>query len=395
MSIKTDGPVLEFTEHVEDLTGGLSAAVPVGDDLWVASDELTSVERLTRGAGGVFSSQRSFELDESRGGPLRLPATGQKDSDGDEVDQEIDVEGMDFDGQYLWLVGSHSIKRKKVSDEPGKGKKNDRLKSDEDNIDKLRKTDDQGNRYLLARVPLVRDEATGESVLAKSSPDGRLTAAQLPCTMTGNDLTRALTEKDERGRFVDRHLGPWVALPGKDNGLDIEGLAVSGGRVFLGLRGPVLRGWAVVLELHVEDGAAGELRLKQIGPKGRAYRRHFLNLGGLGIRSLNIDGRDLLVLGGPTMTHDGPVRIFRWPNAAAEDRETLVWPDEFAGPPLDIPHGEGTDRAEGMAVLPDSDPPSLMVVYDAPSEARKVGERGIRTDVFHLPRSLGGGDAPT
>jgi hypothetical protein len=52
MNLKTAKPALEFAEHVEELTGGLSAAVFVGDDLWVACDELTSVERLTRGGEG-------------------------------------------------------------------------------------------------------------------------------------------------------------------------------------------------------------------------------------------------------------------------------------------------------------------------------------------------------
>jgi hypothetical protein len=370
--------ILEFTENVEDLTGGLSGIVLDGDELWVASDELTSVERLTLGGDGVFAGQRSFELDVSRGGPLKLPAVGQKDEDGDEVDQEIDVEGLDISGGYLWLVGSHSVKRKNVSVEKN------RKDEDKDNIDRLRKIDEQGNRYLLARVPLVRDEKAGETVLRRESPDGKRTAAQLPGTMTENALTLAIKEKDEDGK-TDRHLAPWLQLPGKDNGLDIEGLAVSGHRVFLGLRGPVLRGWAVVLELHPEDGAAGELKLKRIGPKGRAYRRHFLNLGGLGIRSLSLDGSDLLVLAGPTMTHDAPVRVFRWPNGAAEEKETVVWPDEFAGPPLVIPHGDGTDRAEGMALLRGSDPLSALVVYDAPSGKRKVGERGVRADVFRLP----------
>jgi hypothetical protein len=31
-------------------------------------------------------------------------------------------------------------------------------------------------------------------------------------------------------------------IPGKDNGFDSEGLAVADDRVFIGLRGPVLRG---------------------------------------------------------------------------------------------------------------------------------------------------------
>lgn len=369
MSLKTAGPVLEFSEHIEELTGGLSAALFIGEDLWVACDELTSVERLSPTGDRTFGAQRSFELH----GPLVLPAFGKED-----VDQEIDIEGMDFSGGYLWLVGSHSVKRKKVSVEK------DRNDPDKDNIDKLRKTEEKGNRYLLARVPVVRDGETGKFVLAKVSPDGKLKAAQLPCTLIDNTLTRAMHEKDDGGK-PDRHLAPWQPLPGKDNGLDIEGLAVAGDKVFLGLRSPVLRGWAVVLELHLEDDGAHELRLKKIGPKGRAYRKHILDLGGLGVRDLCADGQDLLVLAGPPMTHDGPVRVYRWKGAAAESEESVVWPDELGGPVLTIPHGEGEDRAEGIALLPGANPPSLLVVYDAPAAARIVGGKAVRADIFGLP----------
>ena len=366
MSWKTNGPLLEFSEHVDELMGGLSAAVFVGDDLWVACDELTSVERLSPVGDGGFGGQRSFELH----GPLTLPAFGRR-----KVDQEIDIEGLDFAGGYLWLVGSHSVKRKKPNA--------DANETDEDNIGRLRKTEAEGNRHLLARVPVVRDVETGESVLAKVSADGSLTAAQLPCTLTDSALTRAVAEEDEDGK-PDRHLAPWLGLPGKDNGFDIEGLTVAGGRVFLGLRSPVLRGWAVVLELHPEGGAEGDLRLKRTGPKGRAYRRHFLDLGGLGVRSLGADGDDLLILAGPPMTHDGPVRVFRWRGGAVADAETVVWADELGGAVLTVPHGEGVDRAEGMALVPGATGPSVLVVYDAPSEARKVGRRGVRADVFRL-----------
>ena len=369
MNLKTTRPLLEFSEHTEQLMGGLSAVLLVGEDLWVACDELTSVERLTLRGGDHFAGQRSFELH----GPLNLPAAGKA-----KVDQEIDLEGLDAEGGYLWIVGSHSVKRKNVS------VNKDRKDPDDKNIDKLRKTETEGNRFLLARVPLVRDDQTGESLLTKDSPDGALKAAQLPCTLTDNSLTRAVLEPDEDGA-PDRHLSPWVALPGKDNGFDIEGLAVSGERVFLGLRGPVLRGWAVVFELHVEDDGERELKLKKIGPKGRAYRRHFLNLGGLGVRDLCADGQDLLVLAGPTMTHDGPVQIFRWKGGAAESTETVVWPDEFAGPALTIPHGAGVDRAEGISLVSGSNPPAILVVYDAPSPERMSGDRAVRADIFDLP----------
>ena len=59
---------------------------------------------------------------------------------------------------------------------------------------------------------------------------------------------------------ADPHLAPFVAIPARDNGLHVEGLAVGGDRLFVGLRGPVLRGWAVVLELrpaHDPDKAYG------------------------------------------------------------------------------------------------------------------------------------------
>ena len=368
MSLKTNGPLIEFSERVEELMGGLSGAVFVGDDLWVACDELTSVERFSPDGGRGFAGQRSFELH----GLLKLPAAGEE-----KVDQEIDIEGLDFAGGYLWLVGSHSVKRKKLDAEKHQ---ND---ADADNIDRLRKTEAEGNRYLLARVPVVRDKETGETALAEVSADGSLTAAQLPCTLTDNALTRAVVEEDEDGK-PDRHLAPWLRLPGKDNGFDIEGLAVAGGRVFLGLRSPVLRGWAVVLELHPEGSAAGELRLKRIGPKGRAYRKHFLDLGGLGVRSIGVDGDDLLVLAGPPMTHDGPVRVFRWQGGAVVGAESVVWAKKLGGPVLSIPHGEGEDRAEGMALVPGANPPAVLVVYDAPSAARKVGDRAVRADIFSL-----------
>jgi len=49
----------------------------------------------------------------------------------------------------------------------------------------------------------------------------------------------------------DPHLQAFINIPGKDNGFDIEGLAVPpAGQLFVGLHGPVMRGWAVALELR-------------------------------------------------------------------------------------------------------------------------------------------------
>jgi len=75
----------------------------------------------------------------------------------------------------------------------------------------------------------------------------------------------------------------WVA---SDESNSVEGLAVRGNRAFLGLRGPVLGGWAVVIEILLEDIAPGFIRLAAIDDDGRQYRKHFLDLRGLGLRDL-------------------------------------------------------------------------------------------------------------
>lgn len=63
----------------------------------------------------------------------------------------------------------------------------------------------------------------------------------------------------------------------------------------------------------------------------------------------------------------------------------MVWPDELGDPMLTIPHGEGVDRAEGMTLVPSAIPPSVLIVYDAPSATRKVNDRAVRADIFGLP----------
>jgi len=368
MQIKTPRPLLQFQNPPAKLTDSLSAAVFVGDDLWVASDETTTVERLSTDDDLTFQHHKSFSLN----GLLSLPA------EGTQFDQEIDIEGLDFHDSHLWLIGSHSLKRKKVERTDGG--------PDAKLIKKLGTIEKEGNRFILARIPVIRNSETGEQELVGESPSGStpiLKASRLSADLTSDALSEAI--RNAEGGKGDVHLAKFLDIPGKDNGLDIEGLAVAGEKVFVGLRGPVLRGWAVVLELSVDTSDSSRLGLKELEPN-RLYRKHFLDLAGLGVRDLSIQGSDLLSLAGPTMVLDGPATLYRWKDALNTNSDSVVRGDRLTVE-MQIPFGQGADHAEGVAIVPGSGPPSqILVVYDSPDPERKKGVvDAVRADVFALP----------
>ncbi len=359
-------PELNAFGQDTSLSEGLSVAVQIEETLWVANDETISLERLSlvtdRKTGSYkYGRHTQFSLHDY----LRLPVPPRGRTDV----EEIDVEGLDYRDGYLWLVGSHSLKRTKATPK-------DRAKKAQE---QMAQVTGEGNRYLLARIPVVERDGT-YTLTKKDRRNGKeCRAAQLHGNKKGNDLTEALRE--------DEHLGRFLRIPGKDNGFDIEGLAVGGDRLFLGLRGPVLRGWAVILEVELKEDPKQPsiLRLKSIGPKERLYRKHFLDLNGLGIRDLCVQGDDLLILAGPTMDLDGPVAIFRWPEGTDPKGECVVPASELK-PVLNVPYGQGSDHAEGMTLFsPDGGTArSLLVVYDAASKARQSGKSTVAADVFPL-----------
>jgi hypothetical protein len=370
----TGSALLEFNSELNKLSkgkglrDGLSVVVQVGDTLWVANDETISLERLSRlrrnrEDAHKFAEHTQFALDDF----LRLPAPPPSDSEKKEQIEEADVEGLDYRDGYLWLVGSHSLKRKKP----------DEKESVKENFERLAKVSSDGNRFLLARIPVI--EKDGTYTLDKKFKNR--TAAQLHGDDKSSDLTDALA--------TDKHLRAFLSVPGKDNGFDIEGLAVVGERIFIGLRGPVLRGWAVILEVELkeDEGNASKLKLKKIGREDRAYRKHFLQLGGLGIRDLCVHGSDLLILAGPTMDLDGPVTVFRWPGGTEPEEESLVFADRLPVV-MQIPYGQGNnkgmDHAEGMTLF-DEAKRSVLVVYDSAAKERQKGTNAVEADIFDLP----------
>lgn len=329
---------LRFADHAGTHVD-LSAVRSDGHCLWVAGDETAAVERLTADDDG-YGRHVSFPLADS----VALP--GQRHD-------EIDIEGLGRRGRYLWAVGSHSRKRKRVK------RKHDGAKA----MRRLATVSDEPSRRVLARL------AVGDG------PDGQPAIEPAGSALLGEPgLLDVLTG--------DEHLGPFLTIPGKDNGFDVEGVAAYGEpgaeTLYLGLRGPVLRGWAVVLEIRPRDDGPGRLRLGPVDGEddGAPYRLHVLDLGGLGVRDLCPDGEDLLVLAGPSMDLDGPVRVYRWPDAAS-DTAAVVRPVRE----LDLPFGEGDDHAEGIALL---DSGELLVVHDSPAPSRLTAPSTVLADVVRL-----------
>lgn len=343
---------LQFNGEIPQLREDLSAVhLSTDGHLWLGCDEGGNLERLSLIHEDTFGEHKSFKVQEY----LDLP-----DSD----KTEVDIEGLAESDHYLWLVGSHSWKRK--SPKPDR--------SDVENIERLATIEGEANRYLLARIPLIKGELHRSHISPENS-NKQLSAAKLESTNEGNLLTEALVD--------DLHLGPFVKsrLPSKDNGFDIEGLAISQDRIFLGLRGPVLRGWAVILELQIKNTSPGLLKLKKIGENGRQYKKYFVNLQGLGIREISLEGEDLIILAGPTMALDGPVKIFRLENGMHLEDNSFCHP-KFV---IDIPYGEGYDHAEGITQFTNvSGKSSLLVVYDSPDSKRLIGNQDILADVFEI-----------
>ncbi|MGF1560981.1 MAG: DUF3616 domain-containing protein [Geminicoccaceae bacterium] len=337
----------DFDPH--EIRVDLSAIAMRGDRLWLGNDERVAIEELTRVGFGTYGEHRSVRLD------AHFPHLADDDS-------EMDIEGLDCAGDRLWFVGSHSLRRRRPKD---KHIENGEVR------DRLLRVEPQVNRFSIGFVPLADDD------------NGPRVADADDCDEPGRMLMgkRGVIDLLEDEKL----LTPFFEVPAKENGFDIEGLAVAGKRLFLGLRGPVLRGWAVIVELKLKpDGDAG-LKAKKIGPNDERYRLHLIELDGLGIRELAIDGKDLLILAGPTMDLDGALRVFRWRHALKADAPTVL-PRADIAYLFDLPMGYRCDKAEGIEILPGEDSKRIAVVYDSPAPARLLRDGvSLLADVFDMP----------
>ncbi len=305
---------------------------------------------------------------------------------------EVDIEALASDGNRLFVIGSHSTKRKRVKSlEDLK----EAQKQDPDKFGKVgdashcKKTSDEGKNEDPEKNPGCWK--WNRNRLKKTEPEpNRKRLFVLETEKNGKpkaDTIQALPLAD----VIAQHqvLSGFLEIPSKENGVDIEGLAVDGDKLYVGFRGPVVRGpFAVVLVTKWEKkDEKYELKSK--------HKTRYLNLDGRGIRGMStvVDkdvrkrfGGDVLVLAGPVgdaptgwvvYSWDGKDSIPGLGRGAADEHTKAIC---RIPPPKDYPLA----KAEGVMVLPSpvKDDIQFLIVYDsAPDGAPTVFRCSISPNI--------------
>ncbi|MTD92734.1 DUF3616 domain-containing protein [Hyphomicrobium sp. xq] len=159
--------------------------------------------------------------------------------------------------------------------------------------------------------------------------------------------------------FIDANavLSPFVGLPNKENGVDIEGLAATDDALFVGFRGPVLReNFVPVLRLSKDLDRENVMNAKVL----------FVTLDGRGIRDLAPADNGLYVLAGPNGDEEQSFRIYAW-----NTRTQVAGNGEEAGSAERLcdlgyhPKNKLLSKPEGLTLLSrNGDELRFLVVFD-------------------------------
>ncbi|MDG6774497.1 DUF3616 domain-containing protein [Thiomicrorhabdus sp. ZW0627] len=180
---------------------------------------------------------------------------------------ELDIEGLAWQEPYLYALGSHSLKRKKLKDNL----------SQKENLKRLQQVVKEPARHQLFRI--------------------KLNAKLQPKAIDSLSLDPMLEQDPILNRFIQ--------IPSKENGIDLEGLAIDDkGRLLIGFRGPVLRGNHVPI-LH--------LKLKKEGFTVKKPKMLYIQTpNGGGIRGINETPAGLLILTGAVGDQLMPYQVLLW-----------------------------------------------------------------------------------
>lgn len=248
----------------------LSAVGQVGEDRFVIGSDEVGMVQLLRKTASGYAVEHDVVLDKK--------------------DREIDIEGIAIDGRTVYVTGSHNRVRD-IGKKGGGGV--GAVKRKETREEFFRFTlDDQGRPGKLERRSLM----------------GVLKA--------------------------DAMLSGFSPVASKENGIDIEGLAFWGGRLYFGLRSPVLRdNWVPIISCTFEE-------------PDKTAKLSYVQLGGRGIRDITAIDEGFLLIGGPPGDGDQDYRLYLWDGVDA-----LVQGDAHNARELAKLPSFGKGKPEGLTVL--------------------------------------------
>jgi hypothetical protein len=242
----------------------------------------------------------------------------------------MDIEGIAVEGNTIYVIGSHSAVRKKVRCEPVGGC----------TLDCKKPRSYAKNRAILGGSTKRRKSSRGR--LVRFNMDSNGTPSKMAEISLGSIIDTLPIFQHSRN------------VPGKENGVNIEGIAVRDGIVHVGFRGPVLRGnYVPIIKLRFDA--------PDVSDKDIVY----VKLGGRGIRDLARVSDGFLILAGPVGGGSASYQLYHWDGRdmvpgggpRPEPPGTLTLLGAIAHPPCGNPEGISVQR-EGPKSY------DLVVVFD-------------------------------
>jgi hypothetical protein len=305
---------VRFTGIIKDkkFRTNISGIASRDELLIIGADEGTQIQVLKRQDDGSFKGDPEHFIS------LKIHST----------DDEVDIEGIAVGKEYVYIIGSHSRARKTIDASKREEKKN---------LKRLQQTESEPSREQLFRLNL---NANGD--LIKNS----IKIVSLRNTILNDPV-----------------LAPFQVIPSKENGVDIEGIAADeDNKLYIGFRGPVLRGGFVPILILKVDFEAGDIDEDIV----------YVNLGGRGIRDMvKVDGvkDEFLIVAGPIGDEPTSYQIYRWngkntiPGTDKPDAENNVQAVCVIPPPSDSKDA----KAEGITFISkEANTYRFMIIYDGP-----------------------------
>lgn len=243
----------------------------------------------------------------------------------DESGEEIDIEGIAVGEEYVYVVGSHSRKRKKI---------------------KL----DKSVKENLKRLSTIKIEPSREQLF------------RLKLDANGQLIKGSIKKISLRDIFANHPVfSLFQPIPSKENGIDIEGIAVNEklGEIYIGFRGPVLRGnYTPIMVLTFKDGKFKQKKIKK--PELR-----YINLNGRGVRGIAQYTDGFLILGGPVGDQPMSYQLYFWDGKGMVPGEDNPEVSHHIKQLCEIPLPNSKAKAEGIEFLKQEEGKVyFLVVYD-------------------------------